>query len=261
MDEQLLTGGNTHSAILRVGDTVRRPTGAWTRGVHALLRHLEDKGFEGSPRVLGLDDAGREILTFIPGEVVYPHHLQLVMTDGGLATVARLIRSFHEAVSDFYLADEYAWSDRGSEGHLVGEILCHNDLAPWNLVHTPEGGWVFIDWDLAAPGPRSWDLAWALLTFIPLMPGDEMDDLEIAHRLALFRDAYGTALMEPSVIDTAIARCEREAHMISTLGGRGEPPYARLLAEGHLEIWSSAAAHVKQHADRWKTALSGSVQR
>ena len=161
MDEQLLTGGNTHAAVLRVGDTVRRPTGAWTTGVHALLRHLEDQGIEGSPRVLGIDDDGREILAFIPGEVVYPDHLHLVMTDEGLATVARLIRTFHNAVSDFYPADEYAWSDRGSDGHLVGELLCHNDLAPWNLVHTPEGKWVFIDWDLAAPGPRSWDLAWA----------------------------------------------------------------------------------------------------
>lgn len=179
-----------------------------------------------------------------------------MMTDEGLTTVARLIRSFHNAVSDFHPADEYTWSDRGSAGRLVGELLCHNDLAPWNLVHTLEGRWVFIDWDLAAPGPRSWDLAWALLTFIPLMPGDEIDHSEIAHRLALFRHAYGPGLVETDVIDVAVARCRREADLIATLGRKGEPPYDRLLAEGHLDIWSRAAEHVRQHADRWKGALA-----
>lgn len=256
MDEELLTGGNTHAAVLRIGNTVRRPTGPWTAGIHALLRHLEDKGFEGSPRVLGFDSDDREILTFIPGDVVYPDHLHLVMTDDGLTTVARLIRSFHNAVSDFHSADEYAWSDRGSDGHGLGELVCHNDLAPWNLVHTPEGRWVFIDWDLAAPGPRAWDLAWALLTFIPLVPGDETDPSQIAHGLALFRDAYGADLIETDVIDVAVARCEREANLIATLGRKGEPPYDRLLAEGHYDIWSRAAKHVKNQADGWKNALS-----
>ncbi len=112
---------------------------------------------------------------------------------------------------------------------------------------------MFIDWDLAAPGPRSWDLAWALLTFIPLMPDEDIDLSEIAHRLELFRDAYGADLVKADVIDVAIARCTREADLIATLGRKGEPPYDRLLAEGHFDIWSHAAERVKQHADRWKS--------
>jgi len=47
-----LSGGNT-SAVVRVGETVRRSTGHWTPAVHGVLRHLERAGFEGSPRVLG----------------------------------------------------------------------------------------------------------------------------------------------------------------------------------------------------------------
>lgn len=255
MDEELLTGGNTHAAVLRVGETVRRPTGPWTAGTHALLRHLERKGFDGAPRVLGFDDEHREVLTFVPGEVVYPDHVDLVTTDDGLVAVARLARRFHDAVSDFD-PSPYQWSDRGSSGNPLGELTCHNDLAPWNLVLTPDHRFVFIDWDLAAPGPRSWDLSWSLLTFIPLMPGDDFDDATIGHRLALFRDAYGPELVDPSVIDVAVDRCKREADLISTLGRKGEPPYDRLLAEGHFDIWSAAAEHVKEHADHWKSALS-----
>ncbi len=255
MHEEPLTGGNTHAAISRVGDTVRRPTGPWTPGTHALLRHLERKGFDGSPRVLGIDDENREVLTFIPGEMVYPDHVHLVTTNEGLTEVARLVRRFHDAVSDFD-PSPYQWSDRGSSGDPSGEIICHNDLAPWNLLHTPEDRFVFIDWDLAAPGSRAWDLAWALLTFIPLMPGEEVDDPAVGHRLAMFRDAYGPAFIDPRVIDVAGARCRREAHLIATLGERGEPPYDRLLAEGHLDIWSRAADHVQRHGDRWKNALT-----
>ena len=55
-----LIGGNT-STVVRVGDTVRRNVGPWTPAVHALLRHLEYIGFTGAPRVLGLDERGREV--------------------------------------------------------------------------------------------------------------------------------------------------------------------------------------------------------
>jgi hypothetical protein len=65
--EQVLRGGVNE--VVRVGSTVRRPTGAWTPAVHALLRHLAAKGFAGAPRVHGFDERGREILDFMPGQV------------------------------------------------------------------------------------------------------------------------------------------------------------------------------------------------
>jgi hypothetical protein len=42
--------------------------------VHQLLLHLEKKGFAGSPRFLGLDEQGREILTFLEGETSISAH-------------------------------------------------------------------------------------------------------------------------------------------------------------------------------------------
>jgi hypothetical protein len=40
------------------------------------------------------------------------------------------------------------------------------------------------------------------------------------------------------------------------LGAAGEMPYARLLAEGHGEIWSAAATHIASRTSRWHTARS-----
>lgn len=69
MSERPLEGGNAGGAV-RVGDTVRRPAGPWTPAVHSLLQHLDRVGFEQAPRTLGLDDQGREVLSFLPGHTI-----------------------------------------------------------------------------------------------------------------------------------------------------------------------------------------------
>jgi hypothetical protein len=72
VEEIPLAGGNVSGGVVRVGDTVRRPAGPWTPAVHALLDHLHAVGFRGAPRPLGLDDRGREVLTYVPGPVAHP---------------------------------------------------------------------------------------------------------------------------------------------------------------------------------------------
>jgi hypothetical protein len=38
--------------------------------VHSVLRYLENAGFCGAPRARGLDEQGRERLTFLPGQTL-----------------------------------------------------------------------------------------------------------------------------------------------------------------------------------------------
>lgn len=253
--EEALVGGNTHEQVVRVGDTVRRPTGPWTPGVHALLSHLERLGYSGAPRVHGIDNSGREILDFIDGEVVHPDHHALIESEGALANVAATIRLFHDAVGTFVGVERFAWSDRGSDPSGSTEILCHNDLAAWNLIQARDERWVFIDWDLAAPGRRSWDLAWALLSLVPLMPDGDQDEQRTTERLSIFVGAYGRESVPADVLLVAVERCEREADLIHRLGTAGDPPYDRLLREGHGEIWSAAAEHVADRVEMLQPAL------
>ena len=63
-----LTGGNMAGAV-RIGDRVHRDAGPWTATIHRLLRHLHANGVEWVPQPIGLDDDGREIVTFLPGTV------------------------------------------------------------------------------------------------------------------------------------------------------------------------------------------------
>src|SRR5262249_12799626 len=83
--------------ILHIGQTVHRPTHWWTPAVHELLKYLESVGFPYSPRVLGFDEQGREVLSFIEGESGADGWAKIT-TDEGLTKFAQLLRAYHEAV-------------------------------------------------------------------------------------------------------------------------------------------------------------------
>jgi hypothetical protein len=132
--EVVLTGGFGTPGVVRVGDTVRRPTGENTPFAHALLHHLEDVGFMGAPRLLGIDERGREILTFSEGEVV--EELFEPLSEARLVSAGRLIRMFHDATIGFSLAGP-------------AEVVCHGELGPHNTVFVGDEAIALIDWDTA----------------------------------------------------------------------------------------------------------------
>ena len=254
MDEERLIGGNTHAEVVRVGNTVRRPTGDWTPGVHALLQHLDVLGYDGAPKLRGVDEQGREILSYVSGTVVWPDHFSLVQSDAALTEIAAAIRRYHDAIAGFPY-ERFKWSDRGADPRGPREVLCHNDLAPWNLVHDEPDDWTFIDWDVAAPGRVAWDLAWALLSFVPLMPDSTLTEPQTRHRITTFAKGYGTSLPN-DVLNVAVERCAHEAERIEQHGNAGVEPYARLLADGHAIVWRSASVHIATQQPRWQLAVS-----
>src|ERR671934_617664 len=106
--EVLLSGGLTNAGLIgRVGDTVRRPWRPTSPSTWALLAHLERVGFDGAPRFLGVDDRGREILSFIPGEAAIEPYPEWALTDEALVSVAELLRRYHDAAQSF---DAAGWT-------------------------------------------------------------------------------------------------------------------------------------------------------
>jgi hypothetical protein len=66
MDERRLEGGFDGGATV-VDGTLRRVAGPWSPSVRRLLAHLRDKGFDGAPRPLGVDELGREVVSYVQG--------------------------------------------------------------------------------------------------------------------------------------------------------------------------------------------------
>jgi hypothetical protein len=250
-----LSGGNMSGGVVRVGDTVRRPAGPWTPAVHALLTHLHDVGFHDAPRPLGIDELGREVLTFIPGTVAWPGHFGLLDGDSQLRRAARLIREFHDAVSGFRAPPGARWQVlMPADGE---EIIAHHDLAPWNLV-IGERQWAFIDWDTAAPGTRLWDLAYAMHGFAPLSANPAVQREDAGRRLRLIADAYGLTERERVNIIPLLARRTQAMHdFLAEQASRGTQPWARLWQRGHGDAWQADAGYITGRESQWQQALIG----
>lgn len=172
-NESSLPAGRTAIGVVRMGNTVRRPMGPHASFTHAVLKLLEQKEFSYAPRFLGIDEQGREILSFMEGEVPHGNHN---WTDMELKKIVRMIKEFHDVTEGTELAGEK-------------EVVCHNDLAPWNVVLDKDEPVAFIDYDDAAPGSRVDDLGYFMWTFIKL--GEDISiDLQV-ERMKMLCETYG----------------------------------------------------------------------
>ena len=253
--ETPLDGGNMSSGVVRVGDTVRRPAGPWTSAVHALLAYLHAAGFHGAPRPLGIDERGREVLTFIPGKPAWPGQFYFLDGDGQLRRAARLIRDFHDAVTGFTPPPDACWQALiPADGD---EIIAHHDLAPWNLIISDQQ-WAFIDWDTAAPGTRLWDLAYAMHGFAPLSANPAYQRDDAGRRLRLIADAYGLTQRQRLDIIPLLGRRTHAMHaFLAEQAAGGTQPWARLWQEGHGDAWEADTSYITQREDQWHQALLG----
>jgi hypothetical protein len=229
--------------------------------VHGLLRHLEARGFDGAPRFLGVDDRGREILTFIDGEVgAYPLPAYM-WSDEVLAGAARLLRSLHDATLD-YVAPEGAVWQFAYPDLTHHEVICHNDVAPYNTVFVDGRPRALIDFDTAGPGPRVWDVAYAAYTFVPLASFAPCADGRVvpyepaphaeerARRLRMLEVAYG--LPTEDLLPTVVRRLEAVCEFLIERAEAGDDTYQRLIAEGHLDHYRREVAFVRRHATEWR---------
>lgn len=241
MDEEL-TGGNMN-IIVRIGDTVRRPSGPWTKNIHALLEHVRHRGVTWVPRAHGMDDQGREVLDFLPGEVpTYPLP-SWVWGEDLLVASARAMRQFHDATVDF-VPPSSVWR---FPSHGKPEVICHNDFAPYNFV-CRNGEFVgLIDFDTASPGSRLWDLAYLAYRLVPLASPDNVDAWggefhgNKDRRFELLLQAYDGKFTSEDIIRVAVDRLMDLARFSDSHAIAHDKPE---LAE-HAAIYRNDAAYLR----------------
>jgi hypothetical protein len=242
--EERLDGGNAGGAV-RVGGTVRKPARPWTPAVHALLDHLSGKGFDGAPRALGIDERGREILTFLDGETVgsrkpWPAWVHAEET---LDQVARWLRAYHHAVADFVPAAGAVWRGGGSwePGLLVG----HNDAAPYNAAWRDGRLTGFFDWDFAGPVTAEQDLAFAAFSWVPLharhvVTAEGFTDFAgRPRRLSRFLTAYGWSGGTDDFLGVVRARITAQAEGIRSRAD--DPLFDEMVRNGVVDSLHRAA--------------------
>ena len=246
---EVLVGGNANRGmVVRIGETVRRPQHRRSAATHALLQHLERVGFEGAPRFLGTDEQGREVLTFLHGDVPTAPYPAYALTPQALASVAQLLRDYHEALAGFDPA-AHRWPRPAPPAYRDGTTISHNDVKPENVLFRGGRAVALLDFDLAAPGSRLWDVAMAARLWVPLRDDADIDDERhgrTLERLRGFVDSYGLQPADQARLLGAITATLPWGYEPVQQGARSGHP-------GFAQYWQEAAGRARR-TQSWCTS-------
>ena len=233
----MLSGGVANAgAVVRSGDHVLRPANANTPTIHRFLRHLRAAGFDGASFPVGVDADGRERLHFIAGDVPLPPYPAWAQADSALGSLARLMRRFHDASSMFVSAADDTWSGEMADP-AGGSVVGHSDVCLENVVFRDGHAVGLLDFDFAAPGSPTYDLACMVRMCVPVDDPESAARLgwsptDRTARLALVADDYGLdEAQRVELIDQLDGTIARGGQFVLRRVEAGEPAF--------VEMWES----------------------
>jgi hypothetical protein len=263
-----LAGGDVTEGVVRVGDTVRRPVGPHSPLVHALLAHLELAGFEGAPRFLGIDRSGREVLSYIDGEVAGRPRPPWIADETRLASVGRLVRAYDDAAASFAsppgaLPDMLPADPPGipPAPAYPPELMGHVDITPENVVFRDGRAHALIDFDLAKPATRADEMFNAMLWWAPLSDPRDVDPLlrhvDVPARARILADAYRLSGTDRErITEVAVLRTRRSWHLMKQRAEAQGGGWQRMWDEGVGDVIRRREAWLDQHASTLAAALT-----
>jgi hypothetical protein len=253
-----LVGGFTNlGQVTRLGDTVRRPPRSTTPATKALLEHLERVGFDGAPRFLGIDDRGREVLSYIPGDAALEPLPHWALTDEALVSVAELLRRYHDAVASFD-PTPHAWPHPVPTA-FRGGLVAHNDPNLDNVIFVGGRAVALIDFDLASPACAAWDVACAARLWTPLRAEQDVPESlrgRTIDRLRLFVDAYGMPRHERAqVVDAMVHAHDWCYRVVRSAIAAGHPAFAQMWHQGGARRTDRTRSWIDTHSQEMRGAL------
>ena len=255
MTKEAFTGGR-FAEPARDGDSVVRRAGPAAANVHALLNHLAARGFALAPRALNIGPDGREVLTHLPGAAAHPPLNAAVRSERALRSAGHAVRALHDAADGFTAPEPGVWARQ--DAVIPTEINCigHGDLNPGNLLFHGDQVVGIIDFDVAGPTNRAFDVALLAHHLVPLHPTDDLaafgwdHEPDRAHRLQILATAYGRGISPAQLIDYAILRLlSIGAHMQQQID-LGNPAFAEHGRRDEPAGYRSAAEFILAHRDR-----------
>lgn len=266
-----LLGGDVTEGVVRVGQTVRRPVGDNAPLVHALLTHLEAVGFEGAPRFLGIDSAGREVLTFVEGEVAGRPRPGWFADEDRMVSVARLVRAYDDAAATFVVPEGVEPASTIAPGTeppdlppappYPPELIGHVDITPENVVFRGARAFALIDFDLAKPATRVDEMSNMMVWWAPLGdPADRdplMRDVDALRRCRLLADAYGMSDADRAkLVEVSTMRTRRSWHLMKLRAERDGGGWLRMWEEGVGDVIRRRLAWLDRNGPALEAALT-----
>lgn len=251
--------GGREGSIKRKGKRVYRPAQEWTPTVHRFLNSLRENDFFAAPIPYEITDEGEEVVCFLEGDVYNEELPQLQQSDETLLSVAKLIRQYHKASIPFLneLNGTELWMLQPREPY---EIICHGDIAPYNMVMNGNTTTGIIDFDTIHPGPRIWDIAYAVYRWVPLMAPENPESFgtteDQLRRLHLFLDAYEELNgSTDTVLYMVIERLRSIVAFMKKKAIEGDLKFQKDIAEGHHLGFLRDITYVTELIHTWFPSL------
>jgi len=239
-NNEVLCGGRENK-IFRISDRVIRPSAAWTPYVHDFLSFLIEEGITYVPQPYGINEKGEESLSYVQGEVYNYPLPEFMLQDKMLISSARLLRSYHDAGARYIdkLTNKEEWM-LGTIDPI--EVMCHGDFAPYNVTIIDGKAFGIIDFDTLHPGPRMWDIAYAVYRWVPFTNPSNPDcdsSLEEQIRKAkLFLDTYGIKIEEREFLPRMMVdRLTNLVNYMKNQAEKGNVDFQKNIEEGHLDLY------------------------
>jgi len=218
---------------------VTRPAGVWSPTVHRLLAHLRANGFTKAPTPLSLNNS-EEVLTFVKGSVSDDHDARWRESDAAITSAAHLLKEYHEATQGFVESQttNHVWS---MPALSPAEVICHCDFAPYNASFDDEHVVGLFDFDAARPGPKLWDVAYAIYRWVPfcgVSKGEVTDLAQACRRSTLFCDAYGLDASQRKALQAVIPeRVSALAHYMVEQADLGDAKFKTDVERGDHQLY------------------------
>lgn len=253
--EPIFLSGGRENKIIKIGNQVIRPAGTWTKQIHQLLRHVRKKGFLSAPEPIDINQSGQEIISFIHGDVSNYPLSKAAKSISALTSAAILLRRYHDASETFLSCHQTNSKNWQLPPRNPIEVICHGDFAPYNVVLNQDVAVGIIDFDTCHPGPRIWDIAYALYRWAPFTNPNNHDgfgdiDTQIK-RAQLFCQSYGLQNKDSYKIAQFII--ERLEALVDFIKTHSQEEYSG--HKEHLKLYEADIDYIKTHTDKINIAL------
>lgn len=270
-----LPRGDVTEGVVRIGETVRRPAAPHSQAVEHYLDHLAAVGFDASPRHLGRDRSGREVLTYLHGDVPADPPAAWAAQEMLLVSVAHLLGELHQASAGYAAERDFA-APAGSQWFQLPlpagvdltavpappqpELVSHNDITPQNVVVRGGQAVGLVDFDMAGPTSKLLEVWTTAMYWVPLRdPGDlwpAWRGVDQAARLRAFVDAYGLSEADrDALVGVGLDHAERAWWRMKGAAEHLGGGWARMWAGGTGEAITRRRAWLAHHGDDLTRAL------
>jgi hypothetical protein len=260
--EQPLAGGVANGgSVTRLGDYVLRPRNSQSEAISDFLESIAGAGFGGAPRPAGVTPDGRDRFVYLVGDVPTPPYPEWAQRDAALASVAELLRRFHEA-SRTYAFSAWRWSIDMADPE-GGPLICHNDVCLETVVFDNGTAIALLDFDFAAPGRPTYDLATFAKMCVPIDDDTNATrngwlSSDRPQRLRLIMDTYGLNPSERIEMFVKITRSmDQGGEFVRRRVRAGDPNFIQMWNEmGGEERFARRGEWWLRNRDRYLAAIT-----